>query len=194
MSKLLAEYFSLESLIGETPMSLRDKLADEKENGLHYGPQNLSYDVGYNAQGILSITTSSEGLGASVWYDYRTQTLDLNTGFPVVVADEIRPELVPAFLALGQQKLQEITRQYVPTQEGFLQPDDVAGVLGQTFSFGSTEEYTVSSTGLLFDHPVSYDGLSNFVWKTLRGNFQVNFSHAELAHFLKPDSSLRRLK
>jgi hypothetical protein len=112
----------------------------------------------------------------------------------VVLADEIRPELVPAFLALGQQKLQKITRQYVPTQDGFLQPEDVAGVLSQVFSFSSTTEYTVSASGLLFDHPVSYDSLSNFVLKVLKGSFRVAFSHAELARFLKPDSPLRRLK
>jgi hypothetical protein len=193
VSKLLAECFSLQSLLGETPTSLRAMLEDEKESGL-YGPQTLSYTVGYNGHGLLSISTLAERLGAGVWYEQRTQTLDLNTGFPVVLADEIRPELVPAFLALGQQKLQKITRQYVPTQDGFLQPEDVAGVLSQVFSFSSTTEYTVSASGLLFDHPVSYDSLSNFVLKVLKGSFRVAFSHAELARFLKPDSPLRRLK
>lgn len=194
VSKRLAECFSLESLIGDTPTSLRATLDDEKESGVHSGTQTLRYEVGYNGRGLLCITTLSEGAGNSVWYEHRTQTLDLNTGFPVVLADEIRPEMVPAFLAQGQQKLQKITRQYVPTQDDFLHPEDVAGVLSQAFSFGSTEEYTVSASGLLFDHPVSYDGLSNFVWKVLTGNFQVAFSHAELARFLKPDSPLRRLQ
>jgi hypothetical protein len=194
VTKLLAEWFSLESLIGHTPASLKEKLEEEKESGTHYSTQELRYEVGYNGRGLLSITALSEGLGASVWYSHRTQTIDLNTGFPVVLADEIRPELVPAFLALGQQRLQKITHEYVPTQVGFLMPEDVAGVLGQEFSFGSTEEYTVSAAGLTFDHPVSYDGMSNFVWKVLTGNFQVAFSHAELARFLKPASPLRRLK
>ncbi len=59
---------------------------------------------------------------------------------------------------------------------------------------GSTADYTVSATGLTFDHPVSYDGMSNLVWKVLTGNFRVEFSYAELARFLKPDSPLRRLE
>jgi hypothetical protein len=194
VTKLLAEWFSLESLIGYTPASLGAKLEEEQESDTRYSTQELRYEVGYNGRGLLSITALLDGLGASVWYSHRTQTIDLNTGFPVVLADEIRPELVSAFLALGQQRLQRITREYVPTQEGFLLPEDVAGVLSQEFSFGSTQEYTVSATGLTFDHPVSYDGMSNFVWKVLTGNFQVVFSHAELARFLKPDSPLRRLK
>jgi hypothetical protein len=45
----------------------------------------------------------------------------------------------------------------------------------------------------MLDHSVSYDGLSNFVAKVLDGNFQVEFTHAELAPFLKPESPLRRL-
>jgi hypothetical protein len=192
MRQLLADCFSLQSLLGETSTSLRALVADEQESGLHR-PQSLSYHVGYNGHGLLSISTLTEELGASVWYEQRTQTLDLNTGFAVVLADEIRLERA-AFLALGQQKLQKITRQHVPTQDGFFQPEDVAGVLSQTFSFGRTAEYMVSSTGLVFDHPVSYDGLSNFVFKVLTGNFQVTFNHAELARFLKPESPLRRVK
>ncbi|MBC6696964.1 hypothetical protein [Hymenobacter sp. BT190] len=111
----------------------------------------------------------------------------------MVLEDEIRPEKLLQFLALGQRKLQKMTRAYVPGQEGFLSEEDVQGILGQQFSLGSTREYTVSAAGLMFDHSVSYDGLSNFVYKVLDGNFQVKFTHAELAPFLKPESPLRRL-
>ena len=193
VSKRLAAHFSLENILNETPVSLRAQLKEERESGMPSGAQDLSYHVAYNGHGLLSLTTLSEVRGANVWYEQQTHTLDLNTGFAVVLADELRPERVAAFLALGQQKLRKVTRAYVPTQQGFLQPYDVAGVLSQTFSLGSTDEYTVSATGLVFDHPVSYDGLSNFVFKVLTGNFQVAFSHAELARFLKPDSPLRRL-
>lgn len=193
VSKRLAAHFSLENILNETPTSLRAQLKEERESGMPGGAQDLNYHVAYNGHGLLSLTTVSEVIGANVWYRQQTHTLDLNSGFAVVLADELRPERVAAFLALGQQKLQKITRAYVPTQQGFLQPADVAGVLSQTFSLGSTDEYTVSATGLVFDHPVSYDGLSNFVFKVLTGNFPVAFSHAELARFLKPDSPLRRL-
>lgn len=192
VSKLLSQWFSLESLSGETPASLRASLRDQQVEGVASGLQQLQYKVVYNQRGLLCITTLAEGSGASVWYDEHTQTIDLVTGFPLVVADELKPELIPTFLALGQQKLHHVTRAYVPTQEGFLKPDDVAGVLSQTFSFGSTAEYTLSATGLTCDHPISYDGMSNFVYKVLVGNFQVKFSQAELARFLKPDSPLRR--
>lgn len=193
VSKRLAAHFSLENILGETPTSLRAQVKEERESGLPSGAQDLSYHVVYNGHGLLNLTTLSEVRGANVWYEEQTHMLDLNTGFAVVLAEELRPERVTAFLALGQQKLQQITRAYVPTQQGFLQPEDVAGVLSQTFSLGSTDKYTVSATGLVFDHPVSYDGLSNFVFKVLAGNFPVAFSHAELARFLKPDSPLRRL-
>jgi hypothetical protein len=192
VSKLLSRLFSLESLSGETLASLRASLREQQAEGVASGLQLLEYKVIYNRQGLLCITTQAEWKGASVWYDEHTQTVDLATGFPLVVADELKPELVSAFLALGQQKLHRVTRAYVPTQEGFLQPDDVAGVLSQTFSVGSTEAYTLSATGLTCDHPISYDRMSNFVYKVLVGNFQVKFSQAELARFLKPDSPLRR--
>jgi hypothetical protein len=192
VSKLLSQWFSLESLSGETPASLRASLRDQQAEGIIAGIQQLQYKVVYNRQGLLCITTLTEGSGASVWYDQHTQTIDLATGFPLVLADELKPELIPAFLALGQQKLHRVTRAYVPTQDGFLKPNDVAGVLSQTFSLGSTAAYTLSATGLSCDHPISYDGMSNFVYKVLVGNFEVKFSQAELGHFLKPDSPLRR--
>ncbi|HEX8427354.1 hypothetical protein [Hymenobacter sp.] len=191
VTKLLAQWFSLESIVGEPVSELRERLNDPEL--MHSGVQAMDYGKLYNDHGLLNISTTVEGIGASVWYDIRSRTIDLNSGFPVVLADEIRPELVPEFLKLGQQKLQKITQKYVPTQEGFLAPEDVAGVLSQEFSLGSTDEYTVSVAGLTCDHPVNYDGLSNLVWKVLTGNFQVEFTHAELARFLKLDSPLRRL-
>ncbi|MBD2714504.1 hypothetical protein KBK19_05615 [Microvirga sp. STR05] len=193
VTKLLAQCFSLESLIGQDLASLRAEQEEKRREGMHGGTERLDYAVNYNAHGLLSLTTQTTGTGASVWYDHRTQNIDLNTGFPVVLEDEIQPEKLAQFLALGQQKMQKITRAYVPEQDGFLSEEDEQGVLGQQFGLHSTQEYTVSAAGLAFDHPVSYDGLSNFVWKVLTGNFKVEFTHAELARFLKPDSPLRRL-
>ncbi|QNH62953.1 hypothetical protein [Hymenobacter sediminicola] len=191
VTKLLAQCFSLENLIGQELASLRAEQAYKRQEGVSGGTEQLDYTVNYNARGLLSITTQTTGTGASVWYDHRTQNIDLNTGFPVVLEDEIQPERLAQFLALGQQKMQKITRAY--EQDEFLSEEDQQGVLGQQFGLNSTREFTISATGLAFDHPVSYDGLSNFVWKVLTGNFQVEFTHAELARFLKPESPLRRL-
>ncbi|SHK32961.1 hypothetical protein [Hymenobacter psychrotolerans] len=191
VTKLLAQWFSLENLIGQDLTSLRAEQKYKRQEGMSGGTEELDYTVNYNAHGLLSITAQTTGTGASVWYDHRTQNIDLNTGFPVVLEDEIQPEKLTQFLALGQQKLQKITRTY--KQDEFLSEEDEQGVLGQQFGLHSTREYTVSAAGLMCDHPVSYDGLSNFVWKVLTGNFQVEFSHAELARFLKPESPLRRL-
>jgi hypothetical protein len=126
-----------------------------------------------------------------VWYESKAYNLDLVTGFPIVLADELKPELLPQFLALGQRKPMTKTKEY--EQDDFLSAEDKAVVLGQEFSLGSTTEYTIGTGGLVFDHPVSYDGLSNFVWKVLTGNFLVTFTHAELKPLLKVNSPLRRL-
>jgi len=187
VTRLLAHWFSLQNLTNDDVAGLRQQLAE------HSGTQSADYSVNYNARGLLSLSTQTEGLGASVWYDSKTYNLDLVTGFPIRLADELKPELLPQFLALGQRKLAVKARECVAGQDDFLSAEDKAGVLGQEFSLGSTEEYTISTSGLVFDHPVSYDGLSNFVWKVLTGNFLVTFTHAELKPFLKPDSPLRRL-
>ncbi|RSK45986.1 hypothetical protein [Hymenobacter perfusus] len=187
VTRLLAYWFSLENLTNDDIASLRQQLAE------HGGTQSADYSVNYNARGLLSLTTEIEGRGASVWYERKTYNLDLVTGFSIRLADELKPELLPQFLALGQRKLAVKARECVVGQDDFLSAEDQAGVLGQEFFLGSTEEYTIGANGLVFDHPVSYDGLSNFVWKVLQGSFPLTFTHAELKPFLKPDSPLRRL-
>ncbi|AHJ99121.1 hypothetical protein [Hymenobacter swuensis] len=185
VSRLLTHWLSLQNLTNDDVAGLREQLQE------HSGTQSSDYSVNYNARGLLSLTALTEGVGASVWYDSKTYNLDLVTGFPIVLADELKPELLPQFLALGQRKLAVKTKEY--EQDDFLSAEDKAGVLGQEFSLGSTDEYTISTNGLVFDHPVSYDGLSNFVWKVLTGNFQITLTYAELKPFLKPNSPLRRL-
>ncbi|WP_426493145.1 hypothetical protein [Hymenobacter sp. 102] len=185
VTRLLTHWFSLQNLINDDVAGLRQQLAE------HSGTQSTDYSVNYNARGLLSLTAETEGLGASVWYDSKTYNLDLVTGFPIVLAAELKPELLPQFLALGQRKLAVKTKEY--EQDDFLSAEDNAGVLSQEFSLRSTTEYTIGTDGLVFDHPVSYDGLSNLVWKVLTGSFLVTFTHAELKPFLKSNSPLRRL-
>ncbi|MDU0369311.1 hypothetical protein [Hymenobacter endophyticus] len=187
VTRLLAQWFSLQNLTGDNIAGLREQVEE------HSGTQSADYTVNYNARGLLSLTTQTEGQGASVWYDSKTYNLDLVTGFPIQLTDELKPELLPQFLALGQRKLAVRSKECVAEQDDFLSAEDQAGVLSQEFFPGSTDEYTIGTNGLVFDHPVSYAGLSNFVWKTLRGSFQVTFTYAELKPFLKPNSSLRRL-
>ncbi|RSK35264.1 hypothetical protein [Hymenobacter metallilatus] len=187
VTRLLAHWFSLQNLTNDDVAGLRQQLTE------HSGTQSADYSVNYNARGLLSLTAQTEGLGASVWYDSKTVNLDLVSGFPIQLANELRPELLPQFLAVGQRKLAVKAKECVAGQGDFLSAEDQAGVLGQEFSLGSTEEYTIGAGGLVFDHPVSYDGLSNFVWKVLQGSFPVTFTYAELRPFLKPDSPLRRL-
>ncbi|MCA8831650.1 hypothetical protein [Hymenobacter pini] len=187
VTRLLAHWFSMQNLTNDDVAGLRQQLAE------HSGIQSADYSVNYNARGLLSLTAETEGLGASVWYDSKTYNLDLVTGFPIQLADELKPELLPKFLALGQRKLAVKAKECVAGQGDFLSAEDQAGVLSQEFNLGSTQEYTIGTDGLVFDHPVSYDGLSNFVWKVLRGSFPVTFTYAELKPFLKPNSPLRRL-
>ena len=181
VTALLAHWFSLENLTGENLASLREQVADQHGTQTRYGIQELVYDVGCNTHGLLSVTAYSEGVGASIWHSYRTQTIDLNTGFPVYVADEIRPEALPQFLALGERKLQKVVRDYLADQgNGSLEPHDKEGVLGQRFTLASTDEYTVEPTGLLFDHQEGYDGQSNLIFKLMQGSLRVLFTYAEL--------------
>ncbi|RSK51258.1 hypothetical protein [Hymenobacter rigui] len=187
VTRLLAHWFSLQNLTTDDVTGLRQQLAE------HSGTQSADYSVSYNARGLLSLTAQTEGLGAGVWYDSKTYNLDLITGFPIRLADELKPELLSQFLALGQRKLAVKNKECVAGQGDFLSAEDQAGVLSQEFDLGSTEEYTIGTGGLVFDHQVSYDGLSNYVWKTLRGSFEVTFTHAELKPFLKANSPLRRL-
>ncbi|MET4108673.1 hypothetical protein [Hymenobacter sp. UYP22] len=187
VSRLLAHVFSLQNLTNDDIAGLQEQLQE------HQGIQGAEYTENYNAQGLLSLTAQNYGQGASAWYDDRTYNLDLVTGFAIRLADELKPELLPQFLALGQRKLAVRSKECVAEQGDFLSAEDQAGVLSQEFSLRSTEEYTIGTGGLVFDHPVSYDGLSNYIWKTLRGNFQVTFTYAELTPFLKPSSPLRRL-
>lgn len=187
VSRLLAHVFSLQNLTNDDIAGLQEQLEE------HQGIQGAEYTENYNAQGLLSLTAQNYGQGASAWYDDRTYNLDLVTGFAIRLADELKPELLPQFLALGQRKLAVKAKACVVEQGDFLSAEDQAGVYSQEFSLRSTEEYTIGSNGLVFDHPVSYDGLSNYVWKTLRGNFQVTFTYAELKPFLRPNSPLRRL-
>ncbi|MFD2787828.1 hypothetical protein [Hymenobacter rubripertinctus] len=187
VTRLLAHWFSLRNLTGDDVPDLRGLLAE------HSGIQAADYTTNYNARGLLSLTVLTEGLGASVWYDAKTHNLDLITGFPILLADELKPELLPQFLALGQEKLAERNNDCVANQAGFLSDEDKVGVLGQEFSLSSTQEYTMGPTGLVLDHPVSYDGLSNFVFKVLQGSFPITFTYAELKPFLRSNSPLRRL-
>lgn len=198
VTKVLASWFSLENLANESVQSLQDQLREEREEQLHYGLQDLRYEVGYNARSLLSITTSREGVGASIWHDYQTQTIDLATGFPVQVLDELQPELLPKFYALGQRKLRARVEEYLKEQEygskeSLLDENDAQGLRGLRFGEITLREFTIEPGGLQFDHPASYDGLSNFIFKMMQGSFTVTFTHAELARFLKPDSVLRRL-
>lgn len=185
VTRLLAHWFSLQNLTNDDVTSLRQQLAE------HGGTQRADYSVSYNARGLLSLTAEIQGTGASVWYESKTYNLDLVTGFSIVLSDELKPELLPQFLALGQQKLAVKAKEY--EQDDFLSAEDKAGVLSQEFALGGTEEYTLGAGGLVFDHRVSYAGLSNFVWKVLQGSFPVTFTYAELRPFLKPNSPLQRL-
>ena len=187
VTRVLAHWFSLQNLTNDDIPSLRQQLAE------HGGTQRADYTTNYNARGLLSLTVEIEGSGASVWYDAQTYNLDLITGFPILLADELKPELLPQFLALGQQKLAKKIKDYNVTEDDFLSDEDKAGVLSQEFFLQDTQEYTMSPTGLILDYPVSYDGLSGFAWKVLRGSFPVTFTYAELKTFLRPGSPLRRL-
>jgi hypothetical protein len=198
VTTMLAHWFSLESLTGQDLASLRQDLKVQEEEHLHGGLQDLTSEVGYNAYGLLSITATQEGVGANVWYMYHTQTIDLATGFPVNVLDELQPELLPQFFALGQRKLNARVREYLKEQEygskeSLLTEDDAKGLRGQRFDENSLQEFTVKPGSLEFDHPARYDGLSNFIFKLLQGSFQVKFTTAELKPFLKPNSPLQRL-
>ncbi|RYU84318.1 hypothetical protein [Hymenobacter persicinus] len=189
---LLAHRFSLQSLMGEDLASLRAHAADQRESGVHYGSQELRYDVNCNERGLLSITVWEEGVGASIWHSYQSQAIDLNTGFAVDLADEIRPEQLSRFLALGQQKLRPVLEGIIAEQQELLQDEDREGLRAEQFSLASVREFKVAPNGLTFDHPTQY-GMSNFLFRTLQGSFTGDFSWAELDAFLKPDSPLRRL-
>jgi hypothetical protein len=191
VTAVLKQYFSLETLAGETLASLREQAEAQRTEG-YAGLQQLSYSVTCNRRGLLSLKVTREGIGSSVWYDGHTYNLDLNTGFAVDVADEIRPEQLARFLALGQRKLRPVLEDIVQGQRELLNEEDRVGLLAEQFSLGSVQEYTMHSTGLTFDHTAQYS-MGNFLFRTLQGSFTVEFSWAELAPFLKPDSPLRRL-
>jgi|GEM_PF-5669734 len=188
----LRQELSLEALAGENLAALRQEQEEQRREGYHGGIQQLSYEVNCNRRGLLSLGTLREGVGASVWYDAHTYNLDLNTGFAVDVADEIRPEQMARFLALGQRKLRPVMESTVLGQSELLSEEDKAGLRAEQFFLGSAQEYSIQPTGLVFDHTVQYP-MSNFLFRTLQGSFTVEFTYAELAPFLKPDSPLRRL-
>lgn len=188
----LRQEFSLEALAGENLTSLRAEAEEQRREGYTGGLQQLSYEVHCNRRGLLSLTVLREGIGNNVWYDWHTYNLDLNTGFVVDVADEIRPERMREFLALGQRKLTPVMADVVQGQGDFLSSEDQAGLRAEQFYLGGPQDYILEPTGLVLDHTAQYP-MGNLVFRTLHGSFRVSFSWAELAPFLKADSPLRRL-
>ncbi|TGD81307.1 hypothetical protein [Hymenobacter wooponensis] len=190
---MLEQYFSFENLMHQSISSFREEIRQNQEDGIHTGLQSIEYTENHNANGLLSITLRRDVTGANAWHNYESQTIDLNTGFPIILADEIQPQKLQSFLALGEQKLHQEVLKYLSVSQNALESVDEHGLLEQHFMVSSTQEYAVFGKEIQCHHSVNYDALSNMISKLFTDDFMVHFTTAELKPFLKPESPLQRL-
>ncbi|SNR44229.1 hypothetical protein [Hymenobacter mucosus] len=190
---MLDQYFSFESLMSQSLSSFLEEVRQKQKDGDHTGLESIVYTKNYNANGLLSITVRRDVIGANAWHNYESRTIDLNTGFPIILADEIQPQKLQSFLALGERKLHQEVLKYLSVPQNALNPVDKQGLLEQHFRLSSTDEYAVFGNEIQCHHSVNYDALSNMISKLFTDEFMVHFTTTELKPFLKPESLLQRL-
>jgi hypothetical protein len=190
---MLDQHFSFENLMSQSLSSFREEVRQKQKDGDNTGLESIGYTENHNANGLLSITIRRDVIGANAWHNYESQNIDLNTGFPILLADEIQPLKLQAFLALGERKLHQEVLKYLSVPQNALDPVDKQGLLEQHFTVSSMQEYAVYGKEIQCHHSVNYDALSNMISKLFTDDFMVHFTTAELQPFLKPDSPLQRL-
>jgi hypothetical protein len=172
--------------------ALRGELADI---GGDAGTQEC--EVSYFGHNLLGLHLNSEMVGTSVHTSYSSQTLDLCTGHPVYVSDELDARRKAAFQLKANWRLHQQIEDYIKergpqSKEPLLSDDDVAGLREQEFVL-NPEQLAVLDGFVSFPYQVSYELLSDFIAKDYNGRFGPDFTFEELQAYLRPTSPLRRL-
>jgi hypothetical protein len=199
VTKQLRAWFTLEYVTGGmTRAELQRVRAEQQrgESGGYSGPEN--YTVSYNGFGLLSLNWYDEMVGANVTGRVQYATLDLRTGRGLSLTNEIRPELLPRFIAACDSSLQRQIRDYLGNNRGFgseNMAEDLAGLRQQHVTLDKAEvaDLILLEDAVALTYQVEYDGMSNFMSKNWNGNFAPTITVAELQPYLKPGSPLRRL-
>ncbi|MCC3157652.1 hypothetical protein LJ737_10405 [Hymenobacter sp. 15J16-1T3B] len=200
VTKLLSNWFTLEYVTGGlTRAELQQVRAEHRrgDSGGYDGPSN--YTVTYNGFGLLSLNWYDEMVGANITGRVQYATLDLRTGRGLSLTDEIRPELLPRFIAACDSSLQRQIRDYLPDfSQRFSGEDmgeDLAGLRQQHVTQGKAAEadLILLEDAVALTYSVEYEGMSHFMFKNWNGAFAPTLTLAELQPYLKPGSPLRRL-
>lgn len=196
------EQFTLERVTRLARAELRAVAAAHQrgESGGYDGPRD--YLVSYNANGLLSLRWYDEMVGANVTGSTSYLTLDLRTGYPLRVAEEIAPTHRPQFVALCNQLLRRQIQAYVDSAtqsspaEAVTDTSAWTGLRSQqmTQEALANSDLVLQSTGIRLPYSVQYEGLSSFEAKNLRDVFYVQLPFDLLQPYLFSDSPLQRLK
>ena len=196
------EQFTVEQVTGLARAELQAVVTAHQrgESGGYDGPRD--YVASYNANGLLSLRWYDEMVGANVTGSTSYLTLDLRTGYPLRVAEEIAPTRRPQFVALCNQLLRRQIQAYVDsaTQSSPAEAVNDTNTWTDLRSQQMTQEVltnsdlVLQSTGIRLPYSVRYEGLSSFETKNLRDVFYVQLPFDLLQPYLLPDSPLQRLK
>lgn len=197
VTKQLAAWFTLEYVTGMKRAELQQVRAEHQrgQSGGYGGPE--SYNVTYNAFGLLSFNWYDEIVGANVTGRVQHVTLDLRTGHGISLTDEIRPELMSRFIAVCDSSLQQQIRKFMAENDfssEYMQ-EDRAGLRQQHVTQAKAEEgnLILLEDAVALTYYVEYDGMTHFMFKMYNGAFTPTLTIAELQPYLKPYSPLRRL-
>ena len=191
VNRRLRELLTLEQAAQEPPERLQEMGAppDPAKASL----EATSYTVLYQRNCLLSLKQYRSWLNvASNAVDYLL--LDLRTGFPVELREEIRPEQRRAFIMACDQRLHRQVDSLLRGPERNLFAGEARQLRRRYFTADDLAVGTavLQPQAVELIYQVQFLNGSSFLQKEF-GNVPLRFTFAELQPYLRPDSPLRRL-
>jgi hypothetical protein len=156
---------------------------------------DLGYKVNYNADYLLDITFTQDGIGAYPDTHEHNILINLRNGAPVRAADVFEAAKLDALIDLVNRELQrEIQKLHAENMAG-LQDDDERQTLSEAyghldFDRLNLDDFSVSKTGVTF----LFDAAFPHVMKALEPQGRYFFSYKVLSEYIRRDGPLGKFR
>lgn len=156
---------------------------------------DLGYKVNYNADYLLDITFTQDGLGAYPDTHEHHILINLRNGARVRAADVFEATKIDALVELVNRELQRELQKLLSENIAGLQHDDERQVLRDAyghlnFDRLNLDEFSVSKTGVTF----LFDAAFPHVMKALEPQGRYFFSYKTLNDYIRRDGPLGRFR
>ncbi|MEQ1603678.1 MAG: hypothetical protein ABL999_02305 [Pyrinomonadaceae bacterium] len=166
-------------------MSIKDEL-----NEIQW-LENAAYDVGYNANGILSLSLTIEGSGAYPSDSTKYVVVDIKKGTKVKPADAFT-DLSGLLAMVSKAKDKEVAEAIAEIKKD---PDNQDADIEMMFKDSeqykkvTLDEFEIDENGIVFHHDYGFAHVA----QALQPEGDFFFSWAELKPFIKPSGLLGRI-